>query len=234
MTTLKQRFAEMALEYPEISQADLARATGASPPSVSAWFSGDTKTMKLETAIRAAALYRVSPMWLAKGEGQKTTSEQKSDSVNISGVDRHKNKTDDLVIPQFKTGGSMGGGLLLRDQPGVIQGWSVSREWVSKNVKSHTGASNLCIVTGFGDSMKGMYNPGDPLLVDSGVNSVKFDAVYFFRVGDEGFIKRLQRVPGEGLVALSENKAYKEWVIKEDMDFQVFGRVLKVWQSEDF
>lgn len=144
------------------------------------------------------------------------------------------NGPDELVIPQFATGGAMGDGLLLRDQPGVIKGWSVNKEWLNKNLKNHTGAQNLCIVTGFGDSMKGMYNSGDPLVVDTGVKKVEYDAVYFFRVGDEGFIKRLQRIPGEGIVAISENKAYRDWTIKPDMDFEVFGRVLKAWKGEEF
>ena len=82
--------------------------------------------------------------------------------------------------------------------------------------------------------MKGMFNSGDPLVVDRGVTTVEFDAVYFFRVGEEGFIKRLQRIPGEGLRVLSENKKYESWTIREGMDFEVFGRVLKAWQGEDF
>lgn len=144
------------------------------------------------------------------------------------------NEPDEFVIPQFDTGGSMGDGLVLRDQPGMIRGWTVNREWLAKNIKNHTGSDNLCIVTGFGDSMKGMYNSGDPLVVDTGVNTVEYDAVYFFRVGHEGFIKRLQRIPGEGLVAISENKAYRDWTIKPEMDFEVFGRVLKAWKGEEF
>lgn len=145
-----------------------------------------------------------------------------------------RNRGDTLVIPQFDTGGSMGRGILLRDQPGVIQGWRVSPEWVEKNIRNHSAAANLCIVTGFGDSMKGMFNPGDPLVVDTGVTSVDYDAVYFFGVDGEGFIKRLQRIPGEGIRVLSENKQYEAWTIKPGMDFQVFGRVLKAWQGEDF
>lgn len=141
----------------------------------------------------------------------------------------------DVTIPQFDTGGAMGdGGLVLRDQPGVIQGWRVSPEWLQKNVKNATAARNLCIVTGFGDSMRPLYNPGDPLIIDRGVTTVDFDAIYFFRVGDEGFVKRLQRVPGQGLVVLSENKSYRDWVIEPTMDFEVFGRVLKIWRGEDF
>lgn len=145
-----------------------------------------------------------------------------------------KRVLENVEIPQFETGGSMGSGLLLRDQPGMINSMRVSHEWLAKNVHHITNPKNLAIVTGFGDSMKPLYNPGDPLLVDRGVTTVDFDAIYFFRIGEEGFIKRLQRVPGEGLVALSENKAYKDWVIKADMDFEIFARVVKVWKGEDF
>ena len=138
-------------------------------------------------------------------------------------------------IPQFDTGGAMGGGLVLQDQPGVIQSWKVSPEWLRRNVKGYNSAKNLCIVTGFGDSMRPLFNPGDPLLVDISINTVDFDSIYFFRVGNEGFIKRLQRIPGEGLRVLSANRDnYEPWTVKPDMDFQVFGRVLKVWRSEDF
>ena len=140
---------------------------------------------------------------------------------------------DEIVLSQFDTGGSMGRGLILRDQPGVIQSWHVSPEWVSKNIKSHTGVDNLCIVTGFGDSMRGMFNSGDPLVVDTGITACDIDAVFFFRVDNEGFIKRLQRIPGEGIRVISANKEYESWTIRQGMDFEVFGRVLKVWKSDD-
>lgn len=93
MSTLKQRFAELLLEKPEISQAEIARATGAKPPSVSAWFSGDTKTMKLVTATKAASLYGVSALWLATGDGPKKQSVQSQSAIpveksNVSEIER--------------------------------------------------------------------------------------------------------------------------------------------------
>lgn len=137
-----------------------------------------------------------------------------------------------------EAGASMGAGLELRGQPGVIRSWRVSRDWLDHNVRSHTGARNLCIVTGFGDSMLPMYNPGDPLLVDIGVNTVDFDAVYFFRIENQGYVKRLQRIPtDQGLIlrAISENKAaYEPFDIGPSMHFEVLGRVLKVWRSQEF
>lgn len=143
-------------------------------------------------------------------------------------------KLRDTLIPQYATGGSMGNGLILRDQPGHITSWRVTPEWIQKNVHNISAASNLAIVTGFGDSMKPMYNPGDPLLVDSGVREMKFDGVYFFRIGEEGFIKRLQRIPGVGIRAISENKAYEPWDIAPSMDFEVLARVVKVWRGDDY
>ena len=154
--------------------------------------------------------------------------------------------SDTVHIPQYRISGLInkegasrafsgsGTRLLLRDQPGVITDMRVTTEWLDKNAHGFSSPRNLCIVTGFGDSMRPIFNPGDPLLVDTGVTTVMFDSVYFFRIEGEGFVKRLQRIPGEGLRVLSSNAAYESWTIKPDMDFEVLGRVIKAWVSEDF
>jgi hypothetical protein len=143
---------------------------------------------------------------------------------------------DDHLIPQYAAGGAMGHGLILEENPpGLIKGWRVDHEWLRLNVRHHTGIQNLCIVTGFGPSMRGMFNPGDPLLCDRGVKVVDVDAVYFFRIADHGFIKMLQRIPtAEGIVirAKSKNPDYDPFDITDKMDFEVFGRILTVWKSE--
>jgi transcriptional regulator with XRE-family HTH domain len=211
------------------NKARLADAAGVSPSSVTKWFKGDTKTLDIEPATRLAAVSGLNALWISCNKGAQWSP----DGVTIANTESHI-EDDALTIPQYETRGSMGRGLILRDQPGLIHSWKVNPEWVQKNVRSASSTGNLCIVTGFGDSMRPLYNPGDPLLVDRGVATVEFDAIYFFRVGEEGFIKRLQRIPGLGLMALSENKSYRDWTITEDMDFQLFGRVLKIWKGEDF
>jgi phage repressor protein C with HTH and peptisase S24 domain len=145
-----------------------------------------------------------------------------------------KNDADVAHIPHYDTGGAMGHGVTLRDQPGVIREWIVSNEWIAKNIRVITSTNNLIVVTGFGDSMRPVFQPGDPIMVDTGVRGVDHDGIYFFRVGDEGFVKRLQRIPGEGIVAISENKAYRDWTIKPEMDFEVIGRVVKAWVGHDY
>jgi phage repressor protein C with HTH and peptisase S24 domain len=127
--------------------------------------------------------------------------------------------------------GSMGGGVILNEQPGQITSITVNTEWADKNIPANTGKQNIKIITGFGDSMKPLFMPGDPLLIDIGVKTCNHDGIYFFRVGNEGFVKRLQRIPGQGIRAVSVNPSYESWTITEDMDFEVFGKVLTAWSS---
>lgn len=191
-------------------------------------------------AARIAAVLGEEPYWMDQPHPELWNDP--GEVLAQHPVERQRKRVADeddgsIRIPQFATGGAMGDGLELRDQPGVIESWSVTGEWLHQNVRGYSASTNLCIVTGFGDSMRPLFNPGDPLIIDRGVQSVEFDAVYFFRVGSEGFIKRLQRIPTEnGMVlrAKSENKKYDSWDITPSMDFEVFGRVLKVWRSEEF
>lgn len=137
------------------------------------------------------------------------------------------------TIKQYDASGAMGNGILLREQSGIIHEWFVSEDWVQKNLKGYSNINNICIITGFGDSMNGLYNSGDPLIMDKGITTVEHDGVYFFRIENEGFIKRLQRIPGQGIKVISDNKKYDPWFIQDGMDFQVFGKVIKAWQGFD-
>lgn len=228
MSTLEERIRTI-LEETGAEQITLADAAGVSKGTVNQWLDGKIKSIKLEYAVGIETRWGYNPVWVVLGKGAKKTGER-SESDGRGAMDI-------VQIPRFDTGGAMGHGLELRDQPGIIETLRVNNEWISKNLKNYTSVKNLCVVTGFGDSMRPMFNPGDPLIVDTGVRVVEFDAVYFFRVGNEGFIKRLQRIPTEqGLLirAKSENPSYDTWDITTKMDFEVFARILKVWRSEDF
>lgn len=228
MSTLEERIRTI-LDETGAEQIALADAAGVTKGTVNQWLDGKIKSIKLEYAVGIEEQWGYNPVWVVLGKGVKKLSERSD--ADESG------RMDIVQIRRFDTGGAMGHGLELRDQPGIIETLRVNNEWINKNLKNYTSIKNLCVVTGFGDSMRPMFNPGDPLIVDIGVKSVEFDAVYFFRVGNEGFIKRLQRIPTEdGLLirAKSENSSYDTWDITQKMNFEVFGRILKVWRSEDF
>lgn len=226
MSTFGQRLKE-ARKDKKLSQAKLAKLVGVSQPTIAELESegkGSTKS-----ALMAKVL-GVSSLWLTEGRGEKNDNELHEELAGYL-----IQKGDEFVIPQHEdVAGAMGSGILLRDQPGQIRSWSVTKEWADKNLPSHTGMKNLHIVTGFGDSMKGMYNSGDPLIVDTGVKVCEYDGVYFFRVGNEGFIKRLQRIPGQGILVISQNQEYRDWVITADMEFEVLGKVLRAWKGENY
>ncbi len=70
MSTLAARLqAAINARHPPATQADLAKACGVSAPSVSAWFSGDTKALKANSAAKAAAFLNVRLEWLLYGLG---------------------------------------------------------------------------------------------------------------------------------------------------------------------
>ncbi len=70
MSTLAARLqAAITTRTPPATQAELAKACGISAPSVSAWFSGDTKALKANSAAKAAAFLQVRLEWLLYGLG---------------------------------------------------------------------------------------------------------------------------------------------------------------------
>lgn len=237
MDSLAKRL-KTARELAKLTQTQLSDSSGVKQSDISKLERGESLTTS--GLVRLAKVLQVSPAWLDTGDGPmklppvqkaqlRTEQEQPSYLPAIS-------DPSDLTIPQYSASGSMGLGLILEDQPpGMIKSWRVDPDWLRLNVPVHTGIHNLCIVTGFGPSMKPLYNPGDPLLMDRGVTKVETEGVFFFRVADHGYIKQLQRIPTEdGMIlrAKSLNQSYDPFDITKKMDFQLFGKILTAWESK--
>lgn len=202
---------------------------------------GKSKAFTAENNAKAAEFLKVNSFWLATGDGSMMSDVQPPAHpapAPHEAPSETPGAKPDLVITEYDTGGAMGHGYALEENPpGHIKAWRVTPEWLRMNVPVYSSLANLCIVTGFGPSMKPRYNPGDPLLCDRGFNKVDSDGVYFFRVDGHGFIKQLQRIPTEnGLIlrAKSFNTDYDPFDITSKMDFEVFGKILTVWRSEQF
>lgn len=248
-----QEFLKLLMDRSKDNPNSLARKSKVTQSTIFRFLAGTAKEPRLGTFEKIARVYgvpveaflsekarkaAVETLGLLDKERRADGKQEEATTMRKNNVVQLKRPPEEILISQYDVGGAMGHGLELRDQPGIIQSWRVNPEWLERNVKAHSSAKNLCIVTGFGDSMQPLFNPGDPLLVDIGVRTVEFDSIYFFRIGNDGYVKRLQRIPTEsGLVirARSENKeAYDPFDITEKMDFEVLGRVLKVWRSQDF
>lgn len=243
---LEQRLKRAMARIP-IDVAELARSTGLTYQGIKKAFDGKTKNMELDTAAALAKALRCNKHWLASGDGEPDFDGQSAGASSPPAPAPHQSPSStagdppDLIITEYSTGGAMGHGFNLADNPpGLIKSWRVTPDWLRLNVPAHTGLKNLAIVTGFGPSMKPMFNPGDPLLVDTGVKVIDHEGVYFFRVGDEGFIKLVQRVPdpegaGVMLQIISKNPDYPPYPMSpKNPHFEVLGKVLTVWRSEQF
>jgi hypothetical protein len=223
-----RRLLEVAREVAQIEgPAALAAALIESEQTVTNW---GRRGVSKSGAMKAQARFGVSANWILAGTLPRLMSEGSMPPA-VQQLD-----DDNVQIPQYSAGGSMGSGLILEENPpGLIKGWNVNTEWLRLNVPHHTGVHNLCIVTGFGPSMKPLFHPGDPLLMDRGVKTVQQEGIFFFRVADHGYIKQLQRIPTEAgtiLRAKSLNPTYDPFDISSKMDFECFGKILTVWRSE--
>src|SRR6185437_2343960 len=101
-------------EHTDISEADVMRATGASAASVNYWVTGKNAA-GAKNCRKLAKYLDVDAIWLESGEGNYVIPTIDADTQTILG---------DVRIPQYiDMGGSMGQGVLLRDQPGEIHSW---------------------------------------------------------------------------------------------------------------
>lgn len=189
-----------------------------------------------------AGVSEATPRFFTRDE-IKTTADEASAPAPLHATELLNvfDPENDVVINQFDVSAGMGNSrVLLSEQPGIIKQWQVERRWLDTNIPNYSSTANLAIVTGFGPSMRPMFNPGDPLLVDTGVKSISHEGVFFFRIGDEGYIKILQRVPeydgpGFALRVISKNPDYPPFDINpKNPHFEVLGKVLTVWRSEHY
>lgn len=205
---------------------DLANSCGISYEAVRQWFAGDTGNIKNEHLVSIAQEYETTVDWLLIGEGDPPTrSADPVTAAPLGLLPDHYDPDKHLVIPRYDAVGSMGKGLILPEHVQVIEQLVVSRDWLRKQNLVYTGVPRLAITTGIGDSMKGTFSDGDPLLVDSGVNTFESDGIYFFTIEDAAHIKRLQRIGGGKVKVISDNPVYERWEA-EISDLIIHAKVL--------
>lgn len=143
-------------------------------------------------------------------------------------------RSEHHYIPLFDVRASMGFGAHQPDHIEVVRHIAVSLPDLRRQA-SFSAPTNLSFITGYGNSMEPTFSDGDVLLVDEGVEQVKYDAVYVLERNRELFIKRIQRRPDGGWLMISDNKLYEPQVITladlEAGTFNVRGRVVLAWNA---
>lgn len=137
----------------------------------------------------------------------------------------------ELSIPQYDVRASMGAGEIPDDYVRHIRNVIISEDMVREMSLTFTSPTNLCFMTGSGQSMEGTINDKSPLLVDRGVQSFIGDGVYAFTW--EGFfhVKRLQLCDADHVTIISDNRAYDPMKARIE-DLHVHARVLVAWNAK--
>ncbi|MBQ8459885.1 helix-turn-helix transcriptional regulator [bacterium] len=86
---------------------------------------------------------------------------------------------------------------------------------------------SVSIVFAKGDSMEDKISSGDYLLVDESKTFVNDGVIYAFVYNSELYCKKIQKRPNI-LTAISLNKEYEPFEIKQDGDFRVVGQIIGV------
>lgn len=217
--------ARTAVHY---TQENAAKAVGMSQGTLA---EAEISGKRSGFTAQLAALYGVSPQWLATGRGEKNP-----------GVNRMRVDSGDMTVIPHMNGKAKGGtGGLAPANEYIIDSISVTNEWINRRLFSITAKRNLAVIEAYGRSMEPTLVSGDLLVVDTGVNDAKVDGIYILQrlntPEPEIMVKRLQRTLDGGLIVRSDNRAEydPETVPASEVNerVRIIGHVVWVWAGRE-
>lgn len=143
-------------------------------------------------------------------------------------------RAGEIDIPQYDVRAAMGHGQVLpSDYIETIRHVTVGLDFLQQQGCVVSSSKNLCIITGFGESMHKTFSSGDPLIIDRGVTSVEIDGVYLISLDNHLMVKRIQII-SDGVKIISDHESYiPHDVTGKDLErLIVHARVLLAWHSQ--
>ena len=181
---------------------------------------------KSETLKKIKQLKGCSIDWLLTGEGSPFPNAQVPSSTAVA-YDTLGNPVDIdeyVFVPRYVILAASGHGRLVGDEKPVFT-MAFRRYWVENYVTRDT--KNLSVISVKGDSMEGVLNDGDTILINHAETAPK-DGLYVLRLNENLLVKRLQLVPGGVVNVISANEAYPTFEIDLNNltdDVAIIGRV---------
>ena len=139
-------------------------------------------------------------------------------------------QSGELSIPQYDVRGAMGSGQLPNDYVEIIRHVTMHKSHLDLLGISYTSPANLAIITGWGQSMAGTINHGEPVFVDRGITSFTGDGVYVFTWDNLVYIKRLQKESKTHFKVISDNREHDPFKV-EIADVVVHARAVLAWNA---
>ncbi|ATS39282.1 MULTISPECIES: XRE family transcriptional regulator [Xanthomonas] len=186
-------------ELQGVERRELAAKTGVGYSTLSELERGGMQTT---TKLRVIAdALGVSLQWLETGKGEKQPG------IPVSPVLETEKRAGDYVrVDQLDGDAGMGEGRINDDYPDVIRSMDLTPAYIRSVVGFVPPPGRLVLVTGRGDSMIPIIQPGESLIVDTGVSTFDGDGIYLINTGNGQQIKGLQD-RGDAIYVVSANAA---------------------------
>lgn len=179
---------------------------------------------KSETLKKIKQLKGCSIDWLLTGEGSPFPD---SEAPKATATDTLGNPVDIdefVFVPHYDIQAAAGHGQLVGDEQPMFA-MAFRRYWIENYVTRDI--KNLSVISVKGDSMEGVLNDGDTILINHGQTTPR-DGLYVLRLNENLLVKRLQLIPGGIVNVISANEAYPTFEIDLKNltdDVAIIGRV---------
>lgn len=138
-----------------------------------------------------------------------------------------------VTLKLFDVAASCGVGVINPEYPELLKSIKMPVSSINElfNRKSMSGIE---IISPDGDSMEPTIPKKSVAFVDTSCTEFVGDGVYIFVYGGACYMKRLQRIPINKFIAISDNKNYKEFEIplNEGCDFRIVAKLVKALSLE--
>ena len=136
---------------------------------------------------------------------------------------------DHVVFEMLDVQAAAGNGNTIKEFPQVLQRVSVLESWAGQTLGGDL--SRIKLITATGTSMQGTIENGDVLFIDVRVRHFDGDGIYAIVRSDQIQVKRLQRLHGNKLAIISDNREYVAETLsaQEADEIVICGRVLAAW-----
>ncbi|MCP1659297.1 phage repressor protein C with HTH and peptisase S24 domain [Neisseria perflava] len=196
------------------------------------WYEGSIP--KAETLVKIQEVTGCDLNWLLTGQGTPYLDKSRMENagafpVSGSGAEvfdtlgNPVNLAEFVFVPRYSVAAAAGHGYPVEDEKPLFC-MAFRRYWIENYVTRQI--DKLSVIAVKGDSMEGVLNHGDNILVNHAETDPR-DGLYVLRIGNDLFVKHIQRLPGRLLVK-SANPVYEPFEIdltRDNADTAIIGRV---------